>query len=247
MTGSGILGITISEKWSGPSKDNLAGKCINMKAGENIRLRIDGRYEARYVKSRTASGKIIYGYCYGRTYEEAKEKREYQLHMLSKPKELNLLILGAGSHGADVYEIAKSLRVFSEIAFLDDNKLKGNVIGKWSEVETFKETFPVAIVAVGDEVTRRQWTEKLVTYGFIIPTLIHPSAFVPEDTEIGVGTVICARATLSSGVVVGKGCIIVTGSTVPRKTHIPNWGYFDLDKVIHYYEEYSKSEEEENA
>jgi len=216
-----------------------------MKNGDNIRLRTDGRYEARYIKGRDEAGKIQYGYCYGRTYEEAKEKREYQLHMLTRPRELNLLILGAGSHGADVYEIAKSLRIFSKIAFLDDDTSKKNVIGKWSELESFKEEYSVAIVAVGDESTRRQWMEKLVAYGFIIPTLIHPSAFVPEETVIGVGTVICARATLSSGVEIGKGCIVVTGSTVPRKTHIPNWGYFDLDKVIHYYEEYKKGNEEE--
>lgn len=64
--------------------------------------------------------------------------------------------------------------------------------------------------------------EKLVTYGFIFPTLIHPSAFVLEDTKIGIGTVICARATISSGSEIGKDCIVVTGSIVPRKTHIPN-------------------------
>ncbi len=215
-----------------------------MKNGDNIRLRTDGRYEARYIKSRDESGKIQYGYCYGKTYEEAKEKREYQLHMISEPKELSLLILGAGSHGADVYEIARSLRIFSKIAFLDDDITKKNVVGKWNELESFKDVFSVAIVAVGDENTRRLWMEKLVTYGFIIPTLIHPSAFVPEDTKIGVGTVICARATLSSGVEIGKGCIVVTGSTVPRKTHIPNWGYFDLDRVIHYHEEYKKNNKE---
>lgn len=130
--------------------------------------------------------------------------------------------MGAGSHGADVYEIAKNLRVFSEIAFLDDDIFKRNVIGKWNEEESFKVDFPVAIVAVGDEMTRRRWTEKLVTYGFIIPTLIHPFAFVPEDAEIGIRTVICARATVSSSVSIGKGCIIVPGSIVPRKTHIPN-------------------------
>ena len=42
--------------------------------GENIFKRKDGRWEARYVKNREPSGKIIYGYCYGKTYKEAKEK-----------------------------------------------------------------------------------------------------------------------------------------------------------------------------
>lgn len=216
-----------------------------MKTGDNIRLRADGRYEARYVKNRDASGKIQYGYCYGKTYEEAKEKRDYQLQRIVEPRELKLLILGAGSHGADVYEIAKSLRIFSKISFLDDNLSKNDVIGKWNELERFRDEYAVAIVAVGDEGTRRYWMEKLIANGFIIPTLIHPTAFVPENIEIGIGTVICARSTISSGVSIGKGCIIVTGSTIPRKTKIPNWGYFDVDRLIHYREEYYVNNHEE--
>lgn len=45
-----------------------------MARGENISLRKDGRFEARFAKGRDESGKLIYGFCYGRTYEEAKEK-----------------------------------------------------------------------------------------------------------------------------------------------------------------------------
>lgn len=209
-----------------------------MKKGDNIRLRTDGRYEARYIKSRSEQGKIIYGYCYGRTYEEAEEKREYQLQRMWNPKELNLLILGAGSHGIDVHEIAKSLRVFGKIDFLDDDVSKNQVIGNWSQVENFLDDYPVAVVAVGDEDTRRKWTEKLEKIGFIIPTLVHPTVFVSDSTIIGKGTVICARSTISTGAKIGKGCIITSGSTVPRKAIIPDWGYFEFDKIIHYKEEY---------
>lgn len=45
-----------------------------MSKGENIFKRKDGRWEARYVKGRDLSGKIKYGFCYGKTYREAKEK-----------------------------------------------------------------------------------------------------------------------------------------------------------------------------
>lgn len=44
--------------------------------GENIYKRRDGRWEARYVKGYEVSGKIKYGFCYGKTYKEAKEKSE---------------------------------------------------------------------------------------------------------------------------------------------------------------------------
>lgn len=42
--------------------------------GENIFKRKDGRWEARYIKGRDLSGKAKYGYCYGKTYTEAREK-----------------------------------------------------------------------------------------------------------------------------------------------------------------------------
>ena len=45
-----------------------------MSKGENIFKRKDGRWEARYIKGYELSGKIKYGFCYGKTYREAKEK-----------------------------------------------------------------------------------------------------------------------------------------------------------------------------
>ena len=167
-----------------------------MKKGDNIRLRIDGRYEAQYIKSRDENGKINYGYCYGQTYEEAQEKRDYQLQKMTKPKAMNPLILGAGMHGSDVCEIAKSLRIFNKIDFLDDDPNHKRAIGTWADAEALLEEYPVALVAVGMEETRRDWTRKLNQIGFITPTLIHPTAYVSEETEIGIGTVIYPRAKL---------------------------------------------------
>lgn len=46
------------------------------KKGENIRKRKDGRWEARYIKFRTADGKIHYGYLYGKSYREVREKKQ---------------------------------------------------------------------------------------------------------------------------------------------------------------------------
>lgn len=45
-----------------------------MRKGENIFKRKDGRWEARYIKGYELSGKAKYGFCYGRSYKEAKEK-----------------------------------------------------------------------------------------------------------------------------------------------------------------------------
>ena len=42
--------------------------------GENIYKRKDGRWEGRYIKDHTANNKAKYGYVYGKTYSEVKEK-----------------------------------------------------------------------------------------------------------------------------------------------------------------------------
>ena len=55
----------------------------NMAKGENIFKRKDGRWEARFVKGYDSAGKIRYGYCYGKSYKEAKEK--------SKRRKMNLV------------------------------------------------------------------------------------------------------------------------------------------------------------
>ena len=55
--------------------------------GENIYKRKDGRWEGRYIKSRTESGKAIYGYIYAKTYKEAKEKVSIQRMIQSRSAE----------------------------------------------------------------------------------------------------------------------------------------------------------------
>ena len=44
------------------------------KKGENIYKRKDKRWEARYIKAYNPDGTPKYGYCYGKTYREAKQK-----------------------------------------------------------------------------------------------------------------------------------------------------------------------------
>jgi len=53
-----------------------------MPKGENIYKRKDGRWEARYVKNYTPAGRIRYGYCYGKSYKEVKEKVAQQKVLL---------------------------------------------------------------------------------------------------------------------------------------------------------------------
>lgn len=54
--------------------------------GESIFHRKDGRFEGRYIKEYSDSGRAIYGYVYASTYNECKKKRNQQLMNLKKEK-----------------------------------------------------------------------------------------------------------------------------------------------------------------
>lgn len=201
-----------------------------MRTGKNIRQRADGRFEARYAKGRDEKGRIIYGYCYGKTYEEAAQKRDAAV---SRPvREMNLLILGAGSHGQEVLELAQSLNVFRKIAFLDDAPEKTAAIGPCSGLERYVKEYPVAISAVGDRSLRMKWLAELAQAGYVLPVLIHPGAVVSPSAVIGYGTVVCARSTIGSGAVIGNGCIISSGATIDRNIVIPDGTHVDCGQVV---------------
>ena len=202
-----------------------------MKTGSNIRLRKDGRYEARYIKGRDENGKILYGYCYGTSYQEAETKREKRIRRLQQIREMNLLILGSGSHGQEVKELAQSLRIFRKISFLDDI-YPNRAIGPCRNFEQYLDEYPVAIPAIGDTKVRMRWMEELIRARFVIPTLIHPTAIISPSAEIGTGTVICARVTVGTGAVIGKGCIVSSGATVNRNVTLNDWEYVECGETV---------------
>lgn len=57
------------------------------KTGENISKRKDGRWEARYIKGYHENGKAVFGYVYGRSYQEAWEKKHQALQALCQKEE----------------------------------------------------------------------------------------------------------------------------------------------------------------
>lgn len=85
--------------------------------------------------------------------------------------QMNLLILGAGMLGRDVYDIAASLRVFKKISFLDDAAVGDDIIGKCSDLFKFRDEYPLAFIAIGDNKIRQKYAELLREYHFLFQAL----------------------------------------------------------------------------
>lgn len=92
-----LLVTKIAVKFSVTAKTRK-GQCSMARRGENIYKRRDGRWEARYIKTRTLEGKAVYGYIYRRSYLEAKRAQaeakitsvtgKVEPHSLRHPKNL---------------------------------------------------------------------------------------------------------------------------------------------------------------
>ena len=206
-----------------------------MRTGANIRLRSDGRFEARYQKGRTPHGKMIYGYCYGQTYAEAEEKRNAALAKRSGPvraRQMNLLILGAGGQGQVVKELAQDMRAFKKIAFLDDDPNNPYALDVCDNCGKYVDEYPIAIPSVGDNALRQKWIEMLIRNGFILPTLVHSTATVSPSAEIGYGTVVEAKVTISANAKIGVGCIISSGAIIERNVTIADWTHIQCGATI---------------
>lgn len=77
------------------SRESSTGGFAMARRGENIHKRKDGRWEGRYIKARTPDRRICWGYIYGTTYAEVKQrlihkKSEYRMRGSYQATRLNL-------------------------------------------------------------------------------------------------------------------------------------------------------------
>ena len=122
--------------------------------------------------------------------------------------------------------------MFERIELLDDDASKGT-FGQWKDAAKLRdEGFSAAIVAVGDEELRKTWSSRLTKMGYVIPTLVHPTAVISQNAHIGARSVVCARATVSSGANVGKGCIVSASVTVGRGADIEDWTHIAEGGIV---------------
>jgi len=138
-----------------------------------------------------------------------------------------LLIIGASGHGKVVADVAIKMDRWSEISFLDDNEdIKSSmgiwVIGKVSDVSKYIDEYDI-FIGIGNNAIRKDVHEKLEGISASIPTLIHPSAIIGEQVELGIGTVVMAGAVINCCTKIGKGCIINTGSTIDHDNVIEDF------------------------
>ena len=135
-------------------------------------------------------------------------------------------IIGAGGHGAVVYE---ALRANGETveAFLDlDPALHGTdfmdcpVLSQNDALSDLQPAETAIANGVGDIGVRKKIFENLKQADFEIRTLIHPSAVVAPDVVIGEGAQIMAGSVVQPRTVIGDNVVLNTRCSIDHDCHL---------------------------
>lgn len=145
------------------------------------------------------------------------------------------IILGCGGHGRVVLDILHSMGRHDVVGFIDSNpaclgrRVDGlKVLGQPDDLPRLREDMGIecAVVAVGDNGTRRDLAGHVERCGLELVNAIHPSANLAKNVRLGrnivvaAGALVCAHCQIGDSVILNTGCIVDHESLIGTATHV---------------------------
>ena len=135
-----------------------------------------------------------------------------------------LLVYGGGGHGKSVIDLVRALGEHRLVGVIDDNMKPGDevlglgVLGGGDQLAGLRrQGIGLAVNAVGgigDIGSRIRIFDRLRAAGFGFPTLVHPSAVVEANAQLGDGVQVFPHAYVGSQARAGFGAIVNTAAVV---------------------------------
>jgi len=146
---------------------------------------------------------------------------------------MDVVIIGAGGHGKVVADILRAgldagTTAARPIGYLDaDPSLRGQTIAGLPVLgpvnllsKLWQQKVRHAIVAIGDNRTRRRYGALLAEHGFEAASAIHPSAAVSGSSQLGHGVIVAAQAAICTEARIGDFSIINTAAVVDHECRV---------------------------
>ena len=153
----------------------------------------------------------------------------------------NLIIIGAGGMGRQVYLFAQScegyLKDYSIKGFLDDNPHAMDGYDGFPPVLGTVEGYEIQqddifFNSIGDVQAKKECITKILERGGDFITLIHPTAGISQGSKIGRGCMIGSRAGIGTETVVGDFCLIQDNAIIGHDVQVGNFCRIDCNVVL---------------
>jgi len=143
---------------------------------------------------------------------------------------LPAIVFGAGGHarvvGAILHgqgEVIKGYLDESYIASEAEVIKQATLIGLPADLQNYSCEEYEVYAAIGDNHKRRVAIELILSKGYSMPSLIHPTAIVESNCRIGQASVICMGVLIATDTLVGEGVILNTGCSVDHEAIIGDY------------------------
>ena len=127
-----------------------------------------------------------------------------------------IVVIGAGGFGREVHDVIVAINAASAepvwhfLGFIDDGTPDQQLLGRrnarhpggTNELPSMGGTFYA--IGVGNPVARRRLAEQADAAGLRAATLVHPSATMGLDVEVGEGSIICSHVSITTNVRIGR-------------------------------------------
>lgn len=160
----------------------------------------------------------------------------------------NVVIIGAGGHGSELYSYIQDLNVQEQrinlVGFVDEHKAPGvwgetEILGGFDALEAFlrrdSNSVLYYITAVGDNRVRAELVSKVERLGADnLPawTLLHPGSVIGHRVEIGEGTCLAPGSLITTNVRIGKHSIINVNASISHDCQIGDFCNINPGAVI---------------
>ena len=152
-----------------------------------------------------------------------------------------LIVIGAGGHSRSCidtieqegkYKIAGLVGLGQEVG---SSQFGYEVLSTDSELNELANQYEFALVALGQihlPDRRIRLYEKSIAAGFILPSIIAPSAYVSPHAKVGAGTIVMQGAILNAGVMVGSNCIINTRVLLEHDSQVSDHCHISTGAIL---------------
>ena len=149
-----------------------------------------------------------------------------------------IILIGAGGHCKSCIDVIETEKKYKIIKIFDKNKKIKRLLNYQVFWEKYLNNFlkkNYAFVTVGqikNREIRYNLFKKLKKYGFKIPKIISPYAYVSKHAHIGEGSIVMHNAVINAGAKIGKNCIINTSSLIDHDAIIGDHTHISTKAVI---------------
>jgi acetyltransferase-like isoleucine patch superfamily enzyme len=124
------------------------------------------------------------------------------------------------------------------------------VLGSCFEYESLINQYEYAIPSFVNNMARLEWIERLLSAGYKVPILCHPSIIIYLGSQIGLGstiepfavinhtvllvikTIIGSHVVIEYEITIGTGCNIRAGAILAPRTQVSDMAVIDYGEIV---------------